>query len=167
MHGKDSEHPILLKKLTRFIPLKKLIPFAPQFRALRQKEEEAPFSSDLCDEARDGIYRCAGRPRSPPARGASFGAVFVREPVHRRHASGWTAEWSGPWRPAGCEQAAFHSAFKFDAGTGWPSFFNALADGVTVSTEVCAQTPVVKHRGYFPMNRTPPPCPWVPRAGRA
>ena len=63
-----------------------------QYESLRLGREEQPFSSPLHNEAREGVYSCAG-----------------------------------------CGTAVFHSAFKFQTATGWPSFFNAIANGITVS----------------------------------
>lgn len=37
---------------------------------------------------------------------------------------------SGLFRCAGCGQAVYSSETKFDSGTGWPSFYDALSDAV-------------------------------------
>lgn len=64
-------------------------PLAPHIaRVLRQGGTEAPFSSPLLQEKREGVYRCAG-----------------------------------------CGAALFSSADKFDSGSGWPSFRQAMAEG--------------------------------------
>jgi len=60
-----------------------------QYQVLREKGTEAPFSSDLLKEKRDGIYRCAA-----------------------------------------CGNPLFASDTKFDSGTGWPSFDDALPGAV-------------------------------------
>lgn len=41
----------------------------------------------------------------------------------------------GVFACAGCDFPLFLSAYKFDSGTGWPSFFNAIADHVETRTD--------------------------------
>lgn len=60
-----------------------------QYRVLRQKGTEAPFSGALLHEKRQGMYRCAA-----------------------------------------CGSELFASDAKFDSGTGWPSFDQALPGAV-------------------------------------
>lgn len=60
-----------------------------QYDILRNKGTEAPFTSELLKEKRDGIYHCAA-----------------------------------------CGNPLFGSDTKFDSGSGWPSFDNALPGAV-------------------------------------
>lgn len=60
-----------------------------QYRILREKGTEAPFSGKLLHEDRDGMFKCAA-----------------------------------------CGQSLFASDAKFDSGTGWPSFDQALPGAV-------------------------------------
>ena len=66
---------------------KKLTP--EQYKILREKGTEAPFSGKLLHEKRDGMYKCAA-----------------------------------------CGNPLFASNAKFDSGTGWPSFDEALPGAV-------------------------------------
>ncbi len=60
-----------------------------QYRVLRQKETEAPFSGKLLQEKRDGLYKCVA-----------------------------------------CGNPLYASDAKFDSGTGWPSFDDALPGAI-------------------------------------
>ncbi|MHB8660408.1 MAG: peptide-methionine (R)-S-oxide reductase MsrB [Minisyncoccota bacterium] len=60
-----------------------------EYRILRGKETEAPFSGKLLHDDRDGVYRCKV-----------------------------------------CGNALFASYAKFDSGTGWPSFDQAIPGSV-------------------------------------
>ncbi len=60
-----------------------------QYRIMREKGTEAPFSGKLLHEDRDGVFRCAA-----------------------------------------CSQPLFKSDAKFDSGTGWPSFDEAIPGAV-------------------------------------
>lgn len=42
---------------------------------------------------------------------------------------------SGTFACAGCDLALFSSATKYDSGTGWPSFWQPLADAVGTETD--------------------------------
>ena len=79
-----------------------------QYKVLREKGTEAPFSGTLLKEKRDGMYKCVA-----------------------------------------CGNPLFASGTKFDSGTGWPSFDDALpgavkfvedtAHGMRRTEVVCAQ----------------------------
>ena len=42
---------------------------------------------------------------------------------------------AGIFHCAGCDNAVYASETKFDSGTGWPSFWDAMPDGVGTSTD--------------------------------
>ncbi len=79
-----------------------------QYKVLREKGTEAPFTGKLLHEERDGMFKCAA-----------------------------------------CGNPLFASNAKFDSGTGWPSFDQALpgatkevkdeSHGMTRTEVVCAQ----------------------------
>ena len=68
---------------------KKLTP--EQYKVLREKGTEAPFSGKLLHDDRDGVFKCSA-----------------------------------------CNNPLFASDAKFDSGTGWPSFDQALPGAVTL-----------------------------------
>ena len=85
---------------------KKLTP--EQYRVLREKGTEIPYSGELLHEKREGVYACAA-----------------------------------------CGNPLFASDAKFDSGTGWPSFEEALpgtvreipetSQGISRTEVVCAK----------------------------
>lgn len=76
----------LKKKLTKLTP--------EEYRVLREKGTEAPFSGKLLHDERDGMYKCKV-----------------------------------------CGSDLFSSAAKFDSGTGWPSFDQALPGAVKLQDD--------------------------------
>ncbi len=66
---------------------KKLTP--EQYKVLRERHTEAPFSGKYVNEKREGMYKCAA-----------------------------------------CDSKLFSSEAKFDSGTGWPSFEEAIPESV-------------------------------------
>ena len=72
---------------------KKLTP--EQYKILRERGTEAPFSGKLLHEKRDGVYRCAA-----------------------------------------CGNALFASGTKFDSGSGWPSFDDAIPGSTKLHEDV-------------------------------
>ena len=79
-----------------------------EYKVLREKGTEAPFSGELLNEKREGMYKCKA-----------------------------------------CGNTLFSSDTKFDSGTGWPSFDEALpgavefvdddSDGMHRAEVVCAK----------------------------
>lgn len=64
------------------------------YAVLRHEATERPYTSDLLNEKRAGIYTCAG-----------------------------------------CDLDLYSSKTKFDSGTGWPSFYEALPNAVRTKTD--------------------------------
>lgn len=68
---------------------------------------------------------------SPPAY-----RVLRRESTEAPYSSKLNTEKrSGTYRCAGCDQLLFASSTKYESGTGWPSFYQAIAGGVGLSTD--------------------------------
>jgi peptide-methionine (R)-S-oxide reductase len=78
---------------------KKRLP--PQaYDVLRHEATERPYTSELLNEKREGVFACAG-----------------------------------------CGQQIFPSKFKYDSGTGWPSFFDALPGALATKTDYKIMVP--------------------------
>ena len=57
--------------------------------------------------------------------------VLREEATERRYSSGLLKEKRiGNYHCAGCDLAAYSSKTKYDSGTGWPSFWDALPDAI-------------------------------------
>jgi len=65
-----------------------------QYRVLRRRGTEKPFTSQYWNNNKKGIYSCCG-----------------------------------------CDQQLFLAITKFKSGTGWPSFYNFIENGVSVGTD--------------------------------
>ncbi|MBU0688629.1 MAG: peptide-methionine (R)-S-oxide reductase MsrB [Gammaproteobacteria bacterium] len=62
--------------------------------------------------------------------------ILRREGTERAFTSALDKEKrKGMFHCAGCDQALFPSRFKFDSGTGWPSFYDVLPGAVETSTD--------------------------------
>jgi peptide-methionine (R)-S-oxide reductase len=66
-----------------------------QYKVLREKGTEAPFSGEYLDLKEDGMFRCVG-----------------------------------------CGAKLFESGTKFDSGTGWPSFTDAIEGAVNFEKDM-------------------------------
>ena len=87
-----AEHTFEALTLSEDVWRKKLTP--QQFRILRKEGTERPYTSELNEEKREGIYACAG-----------------------------------------CGLDLFPSSYKFDSGTGWPSFYDAIDGHIGTKTD--------------------------------
>ena len=59
----------------------------------------------------------------------------------------WNEKRKGLYRCAGCNQPLFHSDHKFKSGTGWPSYYKAVAPGL-VETETDTAYGMGAHRNF-------------------
>jgi peptide-methionine (R)-S-oxide reductase len=63
-------------------------------------------------------------------------AILRKEGTERPFSSPLNDEHrKGVFDCAACDNALYSSATKFDSGTGWPSFYQPLADGIGTSTD--------------------------------
>jgi peptide-methionine (R)-S-oxide reductase len=67
---------------------------AQQYAILREEDTERPFTSDLLNEKRSGIFSCVA-----------------------------------------CNLPLFYSTYKYDSGTGWPSFFDCIPHSIETRTD--------------------------------
>ena len=62
--------------------------------------------------------------------------VLRKEGTERAGSSALNAEKrAGTYHCAGCDLPLFSSQAKYESGTGWPSFFTALPDAVSTTTD--------------------------------
>lgn len=94
---------------------KKLTP--EQYRIMREKGTEAPFSGEFVHEKRQGVYTCAA-----------------------------------------CGNSLFSSDTKFDSGTGWPSFDQAIPGSVRYVPDSSYGSPWPDGFGRASMERTEVVC---------
>ncbi len=71
---------------------KKITPM--QYHILREEGTERPFTSELLNEHREGVFACVA-----------------------------------------CDLPLFKSSFKYDSGTGWPSFFDSITGHIETKTD--------------------------------
>ena len=83
-----------IEKLTRNNDEWKKLLTPAQYNVLREEGTERPFTSELLNEHREGIFACVA-----------------------------------------CDLPLFPSKFKFDSGTGWPSFFDEISGHVEKTTD--------------------------------
>jgi peptide-methionine (R)-S-oxide reductase len=63
-------------------------------------------------------------------------AILRKEGTERPYSSPLNDEHrKGTFGCAGCGNALYSSATKFESGTGWPSFYQPLAGGIATSTD--------------------------------
>ena len=104
-------------------PIVGLIPFLPASRAAA--------ASQALDPAWD-LTEAAWKKRLSPA---AF-AVLRRESTERPFSSPLNQEHrAGTFVCAGCRLPLFSSKAKFDSGTGWPSFWQPLANAVVIKLD--------------------------------
>jgi peptide-methionine (R)-S-oxide reductase len=104
-------------------PLAALIPFLPEGRA-----EAAAAAGDPAWQLSEAQWRARLSP-------AAF-EVLRREGTERPFSSALNGEKRpGTFVCAGCALPLFASRNKYDSGTGWPSFWEALPGGVATRTD--------------------------------
>lgn len=104
------------------------------FAALAQTDPEARFAGS----AWRGLTEADWRARLSPA---AFN-VLRKEGTERAFTSPLNDEKrTGVFHCAGCELPLFKSEWKYDSGTGWPSFWEVIAENIGTKQDYILLTP--------------------------
>jgi peptide-methionine (R)-S-oxide reductase len=116
------------RRLLSAAPIALLAACAPSLAAKQASAASDRFASDPFRRLSEADWRAR---LSPP----SF-EVLRREGTERAFSSPLNDEKrTGVFACAGCGLPLFQSAWKYDSGTGWPSFFDVLKDNIGTKTD--------------------------------